>query len=163
MALEINIPNGPDPVNVEILSIQKVILDLNGTVTVYGVLVDGIKERIKKLQDLGLTVYLLSGDTLGTAPDFANQLGVELIIAKTAEEKAEKARNLGDTANIVAIGNGRIDAELFKICGLSIIVTGQDEGYDIEAHGFAHIGINTINNAIDLLLNPTIITATRRR
>lgn len=41
------------------LDLSTIILDLNGTVTVGGNIVEGVHERIRKLKDLGFTILFL--------------------------------------------------------------------------------------------------------
>ena len=75
------------------LAIDKIILHLNGTMTVGGILVDGVKERIEKLKDQ-FTFYVFSGDTRGNGKRIADELGITLIKTGSGEEKKQKCLNL---------------------------------------------------------------------
>jgi soluble P-type ATPase len=94
------------PGHEEALVIDKIILDLNGTIAIDGELLPGVAERIAALRD-SLKFYLFTGDTHGNAGRIAEHLGVEVRVTKSAQDKADEAIKLGaDTA--AAIGNGRI-------------------------------------------------------
>lgn len=150
----IPIPNSSD------LELNTIILDLNGTLTEHGSLVEGVESRIRKLQELGLTVVLFSGDTRGTAASIAHRLGIELIIAGTGEKKRAAAEKVG-TATAAAVGNGLIDVPLFKVVALSIAVL-QKEGVHTACMQAAHVMCLTILDALDLLLDPQALAATLR-
>ena len=46
------------------LTIKTLILDLNGTFSVGGVVADGVKERLDKLKEKGFRVLFFTGNTL---------------------------------------------------------------------------------------------------
>ncbi len=144
----------------EPLDIQTIILDLNGTLTIDGELIAGLEERIKALRDSAVQLFLFTGDTNGNAGAIARELGLEVRITKNAEAKAEQARALNpDTA--AAIGNGRIDLELFKTVRLRIL-TLQAEGVHTQTLLASDIVVPSINDALDLFLKPKRLVATLR-
>ncbi|MEI6463030.1 MAG: HAD family hydrolase, partial [bacterium] len=95
-----------NPTNVGEIELNTIVLDLNGTLAVEGKLVDGVIPRIKKLKELGFKLVLLTGDQRGTATLQANELGIDVIITKSSEEKAENTKKY-IKENTVAIGNAR--------------------------------------------------------
>lgn len=149
-----------EPKGVEPFELNTVILDLNGTLSVNGQVPDGVRERLDKLKALGFKIYLFSGDQRGTAAGIAINLGIELQKATTLEEKAALTNKL-DLKHTVAIGNARIDIGTFKPVKLRI-GTLQAEGIHVEI--LKHIDVLTpsINDALDLLLNPDSLCATMR-
>jgi soluble P-type ATPase len=67
----IEIP-GADPIRLEHL-----VLDINGTLTNRGELIDGVAERLAKLAG-DLELHILTADTLGTANALGDRLGVSV-------------------------------------------------------------------------------------
>src|SRR6476620_6455238 len=118
--MEIAIP-GQDP-----FEITTLILDLNGTLTIDGILIPGVKERIEKIQrEQKLRTVLFTGDTLGTGGAIAKELDIEVRKTPTALDKRSEAWKLGAKES-ATIGNGNIDLELFKVTRFRIMVL-QDE------------------------------------
>ncbi|MEI6326641.1 MAG: ATPase P [Candidatus Roizmanbacteria bacterium] len=152
--ISLNIPGyGP-------LSIKTIIHDLNGTLSVRGEIVPGVKEKIKMLNDAGIRQVLFSGDTRGNALIFAKDLDIEFRLAPSAAEKANLAREYG-ADSCAAIGNGRIDKELFEVVKLSIIAL-QSEGVYTASLSAADIVVPTVVDALNLFLDKNILIATLR-
>lgn len=142
------------------LTLNTVILDLNGTLSVAGVIVPGVKDQVAKLKGLGLKVVLFTGNTRGDAEGIAADLGIFWTQAKNAAGKREHALELNpDTC--VSIGNGLIDLELMKVVKLRI-VTLQAEGVHVQTLLHSDIIVPTINDALDLLIDPQRLIATLR-
>ena len=142
------------------LSIKTIIHDLNGTLSVKGELVAGVKEKIKMLNEAGMRQVLFSGDTRGNAQTIATDLGIEFRRAASAAEKAGLARE-HDPDTCAAIGNGRIDKDLFDVVKLSII-TLQSEGVHTLSLSAADIVVPTVIDALNLFLDKNILIATLR-
>ena len=123
-------------------------------------MVEGAKERLGQLKESIPNIFLFTGDTHGNGVEMAKELGIELRITKTASEKAAEARKIG-LETTAAIGNGLIDAELLQIVRLGI-VTLQTEGAHLKTLENADIVALSINDALDLLLNPKRLVATLR-
>lgn len=153
--MKISIPNAGE------LELETVIVDLNGTLTVRGVLIDGVKERLRLLTETGLSLVLFSGDTRGNAEALADSLGVRFIHAGTGEEKRLAAMQHLNPATCVAIGNGLIDVPLFRVAALSI-ATLQAEGAHRDALQAADIVCPSIIDALDLLLDTQSLISTIR-
>ncbi|HSW37614.1 MAG TPA: hypothetical protein VLG37_04585 [Candidatus Saccharimonadales bacterium] len=143
------------------LELKTIILDLNGTLSVAGQLVSGVKERISKLKEQGFKILFFSGNTRGDADQIATELGVDWLLAKGAEDKKNEALKLGPET-CVSIGNGLIDLELMKIVKLGI-VTLQAEGVNIQTLLACEIVVPTINDALDLFIDPDRLIATLRK
>jgi soluble P-type ATPase len=67
--------------------INTLVLDLNGTLSVHGKIVEGVKERIFRLKDLGFTILLYTGDQRGNVSEICNELGIEFKKAISKEDK----------------------------------------------------------------------------
>ena len=142
-------------------TIKTLILDLNGTLSLGGWLVEGVKPRLQKIRAAGVRVVLFTGNTRGDADKIAADLGIEWGLAKNANDKRELALSLGpDTC--ASIGNGLIDVELMKVVKLRI-VTLQAEGVHVETLQNSDIIVPTINDALDLFVDPQRMVATLRK
>lgn len=142
------------------VELTTIILDLNGTVTVGGKIVEGVHERIRKLKDLGFTIIFLTGNTRNNADELAKELGIEWIFADTAVEKKRAAETF-DVDTLVSIGNGHIDEQLMKLARLRI-VTLQAEGVHVQTLLHSDIVVPHINDALDLFIDPQRLIATLR-
>lgn len=155
--IEINLP-GRDL----ILEIAHLILDVNGTLTVDGRLIPGVKERIELLKDK-VDIHLLTADTFGRGAQTAAELGTGFERVSDYEgglDKKSYLLNLGKDS-ICAIGNGYNDFYMLDEAALGIAVIGK-EGCSVEALKRADIVVNDINDALDLLIKPKRLTATLR-
>ncbi len=144
------------------LQITKLLLDINGTLTIDGVLLAGVKEKLDLLKK-DLDIYLLTADTLGNAASIAEELDVEIFKVSEDEGGQDKLDilNTFDIENSVAIGNGYNDSLMLEHAVLSIAVLGE-EGCSVHAMKKADIVVKDINHALALLLNPSRIVATLR-
>ncbi len=142
------------------LKINHLILDLNGTIAIDGVVIEGVPERIRKIKELGIEIYLFTGDTNGNGQAIADQLGIKLKIAKDAEAKKLFAIEF-DTNKTATIGNGRIDLDLFNTVNLSIAVI-QKEGAFTKTLLAADLTTNSILDALDLFIYPNRMIASLR-
>lgn len=143
------------------VELKTIILDLNGTISVKGKLVDGVKERLQKLKGLGYQIILFTGNTRDDADSIAKELAIEWRQAKTAEDKRDEALGL-EPETCVSIGNGLIDTELMKVVKLRI-VTLQAEGVHVETLLNSNVVVPSINDALDMLIDPDTLIATLRR
>lgn len=144
------------------LKLQYLMLDVNGTLTVDGQLIPGVKERIELLKE-HLEIYLLTADTFGKGAQVAAELGANFKRVNADEggfDKRDFLLNLGQK-NVATIGNGYNDIYMLKEAALGIAVIGK-EGCSVEAIKSSDIVVNDINDALDLLLYPKRIVATLR-
>jgi P-type E1-E2 ATPase len=156
VTLDVSIPGGSR------LVLRQSVFDLNGTLTVNGVLVDGVEQRIAQLRKR-VRVYFATSDTMGTAASIAEQLGAELVKVgqpHEAEAKADLIRSLGPSAT-VAIGNGANDVEMLAAAAIGICIIGP-EGAAQRALASADVVVTDPIHALDLLLDPVRLAATLR-
>ena len=149
------------PVGVGEIELENIILDLNGTLTIDGKLVEGVKEQILKLKELGYKIYLFSGDVRGNAAQLAQELDIEVHRAANSQEKEVLTKKL-DVNKTVAIGNARIDIGTFIPCKLRI-ATLQSEGIHASIINYVDIIVPSINDALNLLIDPIIFNATMHK
>lgn len=153
MSRVFDIPGG------ERLVIERLLLDVNGTLTNRGELIEGVRPRLDALRP-ALRVLLLTADTFGTAASIAGELGAEHRPVTSGEDKARLVEELG-AARTAAVGNGRNDAAMLAAAGLGIAVLGP-EGASVQAVSAADVVCASILDALDLLLDERALAATLR-
>lgn len=153
--MKINIPGR------ETLEIDNIILDLNGTLAVGGILVKGVEQRVKKLQSLGIKFILFSGDTRGNASTIAKRLDINLIKTESANDKVNEALKFNPLKS-AAIGNGLIDVGKFSAVKLGIAVL-QAEGMNTKLFQCCDIIVPSIVDALDLFIDTSRLIATLRQ
>ena len=153
MTIHIPFPGGQG------LRLEHLVLDINGTLANRG---EPIVSAIRRVEQLGhqLSLHLVTADTFGTAPAAAVSLDARYRQVINGAEKAEYVRALG-ARHCVAIGNGRNDAAMLKAAALGIAVIGP-EGTHKDAIRDADVIALSIDEALDLLRNPTGLSATLR-
>jgi len=147
----------------EIYEFNSLILDMNGTIAVDGIIPE---EVIKLLETLShnLKIYIITADTHGKLESQRDRIAAEITRVTPpgeAFQKAEFISKLG-ASNCIAIGNGSNDVEMLKKAKLAIAVIGR-EGCAVEALSAADIVVNEPADALDLLINQKRIIATLRR
>jgi P-type E1-E2 ATPase len=155
--LEIQLPGQ------RVIQLNHVVCDINGTLTVDGQLLDGVKDAIARLKDQ-LEFHLLSANTTGTATDIAKQLGVDLTVIQPggeAQQKEHFVTQLG-VAQTVAIGQGVNDALMLKKAALGICVISR-EGSAVKTLTAADLVVPDILSAFELLQKPLRIVASLRQ
>jgi soluble P-type ATPase len=141
--------------------LENLVLDLNGTLTESGDFIPGVIDYLEKMRAEGFRIYVLSGDTRGAIKQgLEKPADVEAVITRTADEKKDFVESIG-AERTVCVGNGNIDAEMFKAARLSIC-TIQAEGATLQAMLAADIVVTHINQAFEILLDPSKMIATLR-
>ena len=153
MALLVPVPGRDD------LRLGHLILDVNGTLTNRGVLIDGIEERLDGLRD-AVQIHLVSADTFGTMDEIARRLEVGAVRAQTGADKVAALDVLGRDRCAV-IGNGANDALVLEAAAVGFAVIGP-EGASAAALRAADVVCATAADALDLLLDPKALSATLR-
>ena len=143
------------------LTINTIILDLNGTLSVGGQVPVGVKERLNSLMQQGFKLVLFTGNTRGDAETICNDLGIEWRQAGNADEKQQLAAEF-TPEKCAAIGNGRIDLQLIQSVALGV-VTLQAEGVHVQTLLNADIVVPSIVDALDLFLDSDRLLATLRK
>lgn len=141
------------------LRIAHLVLDLNGTLSDHGSLIDGVGPRLEALAH-SLELHLVTADTLGTASQLAASLPVTVETVARGEDKVALVERLG-APRTAAIGNGRNDGPMLRAAALGIAVIGP-EGAAVSAVVAADVACRSILDALDLLLDERTLVSTLR-
>jgi len=154
--IDITIPGG------EVLRLNHLVLDYNGTLAADGTLLPGVAERLLVLAE-NLTIHVITADTHGTvAAKLASQPCALQIIGAGEQDQAKAALvNTLGRETVAAIGNGRNDCLMLKEAVLGIAVI-QEEGASPLALLAADVVCRDILDALDLLTTPARLQATLR-
>ncbi|GAB4491154.1 MAG: HAD family hydrolase [Anaerolineales bacterium] len=155
--IEMKVPGRGD------LNIEALVMDVNGTLALDGVLLEGVAKRIGALRDR-LEIHLLTADTHGrqaVIDQLLNLQAVRIRSGREAEQKAEYVRSLG-ADRVVAIGQGANDALMLREAALGICVMSM-EGLATEALSAADLLMPDILSALDLFEKPLRLIASLRK
>jgi len=145
------------------LEIKHLVTDVNGTLAIDGILIEGITRQISGLRHR-LQIHLLTADTHGKQAEIDRQLNLKAIRIKKGNEAQQKAayvRELG-AKNVIAIGQGANDAAMLDEAAIGIAVMSP-EGLAIEALNASDLLLPNTTNALDLLNKPVRIIASLRK
>ena len=146
-----------------LLSIEHLVLDVNGTIAFDGELLEGVREGVAALEGV-LQPVVVTADTHGSAEDLAEALGVHVRVVEAgreAEQKLDLVESL-EPDRVAAIGNGANDREMLRASALGICVIGR-EGAASGTVAAADIVVGSIDDALGMLAVPQRLIATLRR
>ncbi len=145
------------------ITINQLVLDFTGTLSIDGELIPGVRERILELSQT-IAIYALTADTFGKAKQALEGLPIQVTILKVSgEDEAKRAFVASLGANeTAAMGNGNNDALMLKQARLGVAVL-EGEGCSAQAILNADMVVKSINDGLDLLLKPLRIKAGLRR
>lgn len=155
--IEITIPGRGE------LSLKHLVLDVNGTLAVDGVLIEGVARRINTLRDR-LEIHLLTANTHNRQDSIDKMLGLHaerILPGNEAAQKTEFVQRLGNES-VISIGQGANDAGMLKASRLGIAVLSV-EGLSVETLLAADLLAPSITDALDLLEKPLRLIATLRK
>ena len=144
------------------LNITTLLLDYNGTIATDGVISDTVKTRLHNLSK-DFDIYVLTADTHGTARKQCEDIPVTVHtfpVGNAADYKEEIINKIGGEQCVV-LGNGRNDIKMFRKAALSIAIM-ETEGMCAKLLSESDICVTSIENGLDLLLNPKRIIADLR-
>jgi soluble P-type ATPase len=166
--LDVNYTRGVDFIRLDIpnsgiYNLEIAVFDFNGTLALDGHLSEWVKQKIELLAKQ-LEIHILTSDTFGRAQQECQDLPVRLKILESQNHTNEKASYLAQFGHkqVVAIGNGANDQLMFEAAALGVAVIGP-EGCCCQALLSADLVVSSVDDAIDLLLNPKRIVASLRK
>lgn len=141
------------------IELHDLLVDVNGTLTDRGTLIDGVRSRLRALS-AACSIHLVSADTFGTLDALAGELGVGATRVSSGEEKLDFVNRCG-AATCGVVGNGRNDALALTAAALGVVVLGP-EGASPRSLAAADLLCRSITDALDLLADPRALAATLR-
>ncbi len=111
------------------------------------------KEAIKKLQDEGLKVIMLTGDNELTAKSIAREIGIKYVIADVLPQNKEEAINKvqGDGEKVIMVGDGINDAPALAKSDIGIAIgAGTDVAIESADVVLMKNNLLDVSNAINL-------------
>lgn len=142
--------------------IENIVFDYNGTIAVNGKIEPSIKEKISILCNMA-NVYVLTADTYGSAAMECEGLNLTLKTFPKNNAGDYKAKIVSEIENdkTICFGNGYNDIKMFELAALSIAVI-EKEGICSALIKESDIMVKSIDDGINLLLNPNALIATLR-
>ena len=155
--IEMNIPGR------ENIKIDYIVCDVNGTLTVDGILINGVINVVNKLKDR-VNFFMITADTHGKQADISNILGISARILEEGDEAGQKARFIEslDAKRVIAIGQGANDAQMLETAEIGICVLSK-EGTAVQTMLSADVVVPDILSAFQLIENPLRLIATLRK
>ncbi len=145
------------------LALEHLVLDFSGTLSVDGILVEGVAERLKRIGSF-LEIHILTADTHGRAAEQLQGMNAVVEILTGVQHTAKKRnyiRKLG-ADKCIAVGNGHNDTGMLEEAAIGICVC-TDEGCAVEAMRSSNVLVHSPLDALDLILNSNRLKATLRR
>ena len=144
------------------LKLKYLALDYNGTLAFNGMIIDGVKEKLKRISN-NLEIHIISAGTFGSINEHLSDIDCVLSVIGAENQIREKQKYIQQLGvkDTVAIGNGRNDRLMLKEAELGIAVI-QKEGASIESVMAADLVTPDIISALELLENPLRLIATLR-
>ncbi len=144
------------------VEIKYLVCDYSGTLSVDGELLGGIKETLNKLSKK-IDIHILTADTHGKAKTQLKNINCALKIIEEENQHIRKEnyiRELG-ADNVFAIGNGNNDTLMLSAARVGVAVC-LNEGVSALAVNHADVAVNSIEDALGLLIYPNRLKATLR-
>lgn len=155
--IELSIPGRGD------LALEHLVMDVNGTLAVDGILLEGVARRIGVLRSR-LGIHLLTADTHGGQAVMDQLLNLQAVRLQPGDEAGQKeayVRQLG-AERVAAIGQGANDARMLQAAALGICVQSV-EGLAVETLSSADLLLPDIITALDLFDRPLRLIASLRK
>lgn len=154
--LEIELPNK------EKICLKYLVSDFTGTLSVDGILVSGVKEKLNEIAKF-LEIHILTADTFKKAKQALEGINAKVVILNPGDEDIQKEKYIEQLGKqwVIALGNGRNDKRMLKEAKIGIAIM-LEEGCAVETLLNADIIVKSVLDALDLILNPKRLIAILR-
>lgn len=145
------------------LTLEHLVMDVNGTLALDGILLEGVARRIGALRSR-LEIHLLTADTHGGQAAIDQLLNLRAVRIQPGDEAGQKeayVRQLG-AGRVAAIGQGANDARMLAAAALGLCVLSV-EGLAVETLNSADLLLPDILSALDLFERPLRLIASLRQ
>ena len=125
---------------------------LLGIIAVADVIKPDSPEAIRRMQDMGLKVVMLTGDNAGTAKAIGSQVGVDDVIAGVLPDGKEAAiRKLQEDGKVAMVGDGINDAPALTRADIGIAIgAGADVAVDSADIVLVNSTLSDVATAVEL-------------
>jgi len=144
------------------VQIKYLVCDYSGTLSVDGKLAGSVKEILNTLSKK-VDIHILTADTHGKAKSQLKNVNCALKIIEEENQHIRKEnyiRELG-ADNVFAIGNGNNDTLMLSASRVGVAIC-LNEGVSALAINHTDIVVNSIEDALGLLIYPNRLKATLR-
>lgn len=154
--LEINIPG------FGLVKLDHLVSDFTGTLSVDGGLLPGVEELLNGIARI-VKIHVVTADTFGTAQKALKGVNCTLTVLSGNDIDLQKESYVNDlgTEHVMTIGNGTNDRKMLKAARIGVAVI-EGEGCSVTALQCADIVVKSIQEGLNLLLNPKRVKATLR-
>lgn len=123
-----------------------------GLIVVSDVLKETSQNAINQLKDMGLTIYMLTGDNQLTAQAIGDELGIQVIAEVLPQDKEKHIRDLqAKGERVIMVGDGINDAPALMRADIGIAMTsGTDIAMDSADIVLMKNDLQDVANAIEL-------------
>lgn len=142
-------------------NMNHLVLDFNGTIAFNGKLIPDVAERIMLLSK-DVDIHVITADTNETVARKCSVMPVSVQILRSDDHTGEKGGFVRGLNGVICMGNGANDEAMFAESDIAIAINGK-EGCATATLLKSDMVIDNINDALDLLLNPKLVTATLRK
>lgn len=146
----------------EVLEIENIVFDYNGTIAIDGKLIKGVSESINEFAN-SFNFYVITADTYGSVQKELENTNCKVItIDKNNQDKSKQGfiESIGGK-NTLSVGNGRNDKFMLKHSVLGIAIL-QDEGLCTETLLNSDILVKSIFDVFAYIKDENRLIATLR-